>query len=318
MVNAIYFKDKDVTHLNIGYLYGMEHFIINGEKIMPQTKYTYNGSDIIVEGRITELKGAHKKTIVSHYMNRENGETMSVMLYNETIASFKNEDGSYKDLDSEYLCRKMEQIYVQVTRTYFEYEDIAFQYDDADLQPDQYVRCEGVVKKKDEYKIDTERFFLYKFDKWKFCCDLIVRLMEEYGIKRVKERTKDSPKECYVLHEESNAYQWVEFCGDQYFLRHEDVFPKYERNPLLVYGSYEQCLEMEKEIEARFRKKIETELDNVRTTNIKISDLQSFYDKLKELAKSADTDRKKTKSAISSDLHSLLYEFSRFAKIKLF
>jgi hypothetical protein len=321
MVNAIYFKDKDVTHLNIDTLYDIDHFLVNGETIMPQVKNRYKGGDIIVEGRITEFKVAHKKTIVSHYMNRENGETMPIMRYIDTIASFKNENGEYKDLDSEYLCRKMEQQYVAVSRTYFEYEDVAFQYIDAELQPDDYVRCEGIIKENPTKYINglpskRERFFLYKFSKWRFCCDLIVRLMEEYGIVRVKEDAKDKPREYYVLHESTSDYQWLEFCGDKYFIRNEDILSKRDNYPPCVYGTYGDCLKMEKDIEEMFRRKIETKLDNVRTISVKVSDMRKFYDDLKHLATSADIDKKKTKSAISGDLRMILYDVARIANIK--
>ena len=284
---AIYFKDKDVTHLQIvdSLRPSPDHLLVNGQLVSLSHNGSWKTDNIIVEGKINEIKCGIERTIISHYMHRETGETMSVDKYTETIKSYMDENGGYKDLDNEYLCRKMQQNYVPVHRTYYEYTDCICKYEEGELTPDKYCVCNGTVKHDSN---TNTNFFVYRFDKWTFCNDLVKRLMEEYGIPRVEYRTNDTPKEYYILEECRNKYSWLSFCGSEYFITQKDMFAELYNTQMFVYGTYQNCLEMENAIEARLRRAIEDHLDKMRTVSIKKSELQKLSDKIEELANSLE------------------------------
>lgn len=315
IISAIYFKDKECSHLKIVDSYGSpSHILINGKVIEPSHNGSWKPDDFIVEGDVKEIKAAIKKTVVSHYMNRETEETMSVQVYEDSIKSFKNGNGDYKDLESEYLCRKMKQTYIPVNKTYYEYEDVVFIHQEADLQPDKYCRCDGVVSKDDDAK--KRNFFVYKFDKWTFCNDLVKRLMEEYGIQRVQSKNEATSNEYYILHDKAREYKWLEFCDIEYFRNYKDMFQNDYDKPTYIYGTYDDCMACENDIEKNMRNRIETYLDKIRVTSVKKSDLKAIYDGLKDLEQSAINNKNKTKKEIAQDLRMFLYKFSELAKIK--
>ena len=321
VITVIKFRDKNCSHVKIVDSYnGPSHLLINGEIVRPSGNGSWNPDDFIVEGGIKEIKAAIKKETISHYMNRETEETMSYATYHESINSFKKENGEYKDLESEYLCRKMEQTYIPIKRTYYEYEDVAFTYKEAELQPDEYCICNGTVKqeeKVDEHKKYKYTYqFVFKFNKWKFCNDCVKRLMEEYGIQRVEKKNETTSKEFYILHDQTGEYKWLEFCGDEYFIKYSDQFgSKNSDNPDYIYGTYDECLEIEKTIEKKLRNKIEVKLDNVRVVTIKKSDIKEIFEKMKALEKSA---KNKTKKDIAQDIRMFLYEFVEKTKVNTY
>lgn len=321
IITVIFFRDKDCSHVKIVDSYnGPSHILINGEIVQPSGNGSWNPDDFIVDGGIKEIKAAIKRETISHYMNRETEETMSYATYHECIKSFKKENGEYKDLESEYLCRKMEQTYIPIKRTYYEYEDVAFTYKEADLQPDEYCICNGTVKK--EEKVDEHKkykytyLFVFKFNKWKFCNDCVKRLMEEYGIQRVEKEDEAASNEYYILHDKTGEYKWLEFCGDEYFLNYSDQFGKDRTDkPNYIYGTYDECLEVENAIEKKLRERIEYKLDKVRVITIKKSNIKEIYERMKALEKSACNNKKKTKKDIAQDIRMFLYKFAELTKV---
>lgn len=324
VITAIYFKDKDCSHVKITDSYnGPSHILINGQIIRPSYNGSWNPDDFIVEGGIKEIKAAIKRETISHYMNRETEETMSYATYHESIKSFKKENGEYKDLESEYLCRKMEQTYIPVKRTYYDYEDVAFTYREADLQPDEYCVCNGTVKR--EEKVDENKkykynyLFVFKFDKWKFCNDAVKRIMEEYGIQRVEKKDEATSREFYILHDGQQEYKWLEFCGNEYFRNYDDQFgTRHSDKPYYIYGTYDECLKWEEAIEKDLRKRIETHLDKIRVVSIKKSAIKEIYEKMKALDKSACSNKNKTKKDIAQDIRMFLYKFEELTGVKKF
>lgn len=306
IISTIYFKDKGCSHLKIVDSYGgPSHILINGKVIEPSHNGSWKPDDFIVEGEVKEIKAAIKKTVVSHYMNRETEEKMSVQVYKGSIKSFKNENGEYKDLESEYLCRKMEQTYIPVYKTYYEYEDVVFIHQEAELQPDKYCICDGVVSKDDDSK--KRNFFVYKFDKWSFCNDVVKRIMEEYGIQRVQSKNEAASNEYYILHDSQREYKWLEFCGREYFRNYEDQFGKCSTDKkFFIYGTYDECLDWEKNIEEDLRKRIDCYLDNVRVVSIKKSDIEKLKEKYKEVIKVAE-DKNVNRRDLNTKIHLFSY-----------
>lgn len=83
-ITAIYFKDENFTHVKIGYLYpNPDHLLINGT-VVEHNKA--KDKDYAVEGREVVVKAGHKKTIVSHYVNRETKDEISCQEYRSRLA----------------------------------------------------------------------------------------------------------------------------------------------------------------------------------------------------------------------------------------
>lgn len=289
-ITAIYFKDENFTHVKIGNLYpNPDHLLINGT-VVEHNKA--KDKDYAVEGRELVVKAGHKESFISHYLNRETGEKLSFQDYNLRLASFKDEEGNYKDLESEYMYRKMEQLYMPVRGEYFEYEDVPVAFEEAELNPDKYTCCSGRVFKRDDSE-EREGHFIYFFDKWAFANDLIKRLMEEYGIPRFNDKhDAKGVAEFYVLHDKTDEYCWLELCGDEYFLKYEDVFGRIKPyNKQIYYCTYEGVRKAEGELEKWFRERIEFQLDRKRTVTVKKSSIASMKEKLLDLAKRIDNNK---------------------------
>ena len=308
-IAAIYFKDKDCIHLKIKDKYNApDHLLINGKAVKISG---LEDTDFTIEGREVKVQGAHKNTKISHYIHRENEELMSVMDYDERMKSFRNTGGEYKDLESEYMSRKMQQTYVPVYLTYYEYEDMPVFFEEAYFQPDEYTQCGGWIKKNDDDKYP--KHFVYRFNRWKFCNDLLPRLMEEYGIPRI-ETTKDNTlKEYYILYNKEKAYKWLEFCGREYFIRYEDMFSRDSNKQDYVYGAYDEVKSFQESIENKLRQQIDAQLDRVRTVNIKKSELAELEERLNKLETSIDN-KKKARWSIANDIHNIRFEFRKYLK----
>lgn len=309
IITAIYFKDKNCIHLKVKNNYNApDHLLVNGKAV----KITgIDDTDITVEGHEVKVLGAHKNQKISHYIHRETEERMSVVDHDKMMKSFLKPDGSYKDLENEYMSRKMEQTYIQVPITYFQYEDLPVFFEDAYFQPDEYTECGGWVNSSDDKKYPNH--FVYRFNKWKFCNNLVPRLMEEYGIPRI-ETTKDNKlKEYYILYDKEKSYKWLEFSGSEYFMKYDDMFGADSRKPDYVYGAYEEVKSFEENIEKSLRSKIEHRLDQVRTVNIKISELAELEKKLNDLEVSIDN-KKKARWAIANEIHNIRYAFGKYLK----
>lgn len=289
-ITAIYFKDENFTHVKIGYLYpNPDHLLINGTIVNHNEA---KDKDYAVEGRELVVKAGHKKSFISHYLNRETGEKLSFQDYNLRLASFKNGDGDYKDLESEYMYKKMEQLYMPVRGEYFEYEDLPVAFEEAELNPDKYTCCSGRVFKRDDGE-GKEGHFIYFFDKWAFANDTIKRLLEEYGIPRFND-THDAKgvAEFYALHDKTGEYRWLELCGDEFFLKYEDVFGSIKPyNKQIYYWTYEGVRKAEGELEKWFRERIEFQLDRKRTVTVKKSSIASMKERLLDLAKRIDNNK---------------------------
>jgi arsenate reductase-like glutaredoxin family protein len=94
------------------------------------------------------------------------------------------------------------------------------------------------------------------------------------------------------------------------------MFQKDYDKPTYIYGTYDDCMTWENNIEKDMRNRIETYLDKIRVTPVKKSDLKSIYDGLKDLEQSAINNKNKTKKEIAKDLRMFLYKFAELAKIK--
>lgn len=288
-ISAIYFKDENFTHVKVGYLYpNPDHLLIN-DKVF---RHNEPHDDYLVEGRDVVVKAAHKKTIVSHYVNRENKDEISCQEYRSRLASFKDEDGNYKDLESEYMYKKTESLYVPVNCSFYEYEEIPIVFEEAELNPDKYTRCSGRVYKREDGE-EKEGHFIFSFNKWEFANDLIKRLLAEYGIPRFNSKhDAKGVAEYYVLHDKTNEYRWLELCGDEFFLKYEDVFGRtmpYSKQ--IYYCMHDAIHKTEDELEKWFRERIEFQLDRKRTVTVKKSSIASMKERLLDLAKRIDNNK---------------------------
>ena len=288
-ISAIYFKDENFTHVKVGYLYpNPDHLLIN-DKVF---RHNEPHDDYIVEGRDVVVKAAHKKTIVSHYVNRETKDEISCQEYRSRLASFKDGEGNYKDLESEYMYKKTESLYVPVNYSFYEYEEIPVVFEEAELNPDKYTRCSGRVYKREDGE-EKEGHFIFSFNKWEFANDLIKRLLAEYGIPRFNSKhDAKGVAEYYVLHDKTDEYCWLELCGDEYFLKYEDVFGRTKpHSKQTYYCMYDAIHKTEDELEKWFRERIEFQLDRKRTVTVKKSSIASMKERLLDLAKRIDNNK---------------------------
>ena len=116
-INAIYFKDQGCWHIKITEMSFSDTgqvFRINGQNVEFKAKlldssnsYMAEHDVILADDEQLKIETGHLTSYISHYINRETQEPMSVFTYEETLKGFKNADGEYKDLDNEYLFRKM-------------------------------------------------------------------------------------------------------------------------------------------------------------------------------------------------------------------
>lgn len=288
-ISAIYFEDENFTHVKVGYLYpNPDHLLINDKVFLHNEPH----DDYIVEGRDVVVKAAHKKTIVSHYVNRENKDEISCQEYRSRLASFKDEDGNYKDLESEYMYKKTESLYVPVNYSFYEYEEIPVVFEEAELNPDKYTRCSGRVYKREDGE-EKEGHFIFSFNKWEFANDTIKRLLAEYGIPRFNSKyDAKGVAEYYVLHDKTDEYCWLELCGDEYFLKYEDVFGRTKPcSKQIYYCMHDAIHKTEDELEKWFRERIEFQLDRKRTVTVKKSSIATLKEKLLDLAKRIDNNK---------------------------
>lgn len=313
-ITAIYFKDEGFTHVKVGYLFpNPDHLLIN-DKVF---RHNETHDDYIVEGREVVVKAAHKKTVISHYVNRENEDKISYQEYRTRLASFKDENGNYKDLESEYMYKKTESLYVPVNYSFYEYEDVPVVFEEAELNPDKYTRCSGRVFKREDGE-EKEGHFIFFFDKWAFANDLIKRLMEEYGIPRFKDKheAKDNGvTEFYVLHDKTDEYCWLELCGDEYFLKYEDVFGRMKPyTKQIYYCTYKGVQGTEYSLEKWFRERIEFQLDRKRTVTVKKSSIASMKEKLLDLSKRIDNN-KMNRRQIAWEIQSIARDTDQLPKL---
>ena len=312
-ITAIYFKDENFTHVKIGYIYpNPDHLLINGTIVNHNVA---KDKDYAVEGRELVVKAGHKKSFISYYLNRETGEKLSFQDYNARLASFKDEDGNYKDLESEYMYRKMEQLYMPVRGEYYEYEDVPVAFEEAELNPDKYTCCSGRVFKREDGE-EKEGHYIYFFDKWAFANDTIKRLLEEYGIPRFNDKHEaKGVAEFYVLHDKTDEYCWLELCGDECFLKYEDVFGRMKPyNKQIYYWTYEGVRKAERELEKWFRERIEFQLDRKRTVTVKKSSIASMKEKLLDLAKRIDNN-KMNRRQIAWEIQSIARDTDQLSKL---
>jgi len=284
VIAAIYFKDKDCAHVKVCQgMSNFDHIVINGDAVLkPQCSWA-DETDYIVSGREVSIKGAVRKQTISHYLNRESNEEMSFFNYHEAVKSFYNEEGEYKDLESEYMCRKFKSAYVPVYKAYYEYEDIPVAVQEGVLEIDRYCSCSGYLKsgpRRDKEDV----LFLYKFNKFDFCCESVKRIMEDFGVQRLEEGERTGLKEWYRLNRK-DGYKWLELCDDQYFIKNSDMFGGCDCNGY-IYGSYDDVLKVEQEIFENLRKKIWKKLDGLRKMSVK----RSVIDKLRSRVDSIFSD----------------------------
>lgn len=284
-INAIYFTDKDVTHVklndtkssnNYGYFH---HLLING---LPVYSDTYGCDDYILKGRLESVKAVHYKEVLSHYEHKQTGEQKSEFEYREYIKSLKDENGDYKDLESEYLCRKFESVYIPVYNKIFHEEDCAiFWQEEHPYKVDEYCECAGVLGNGNSDKL-WPTFFLYKFDKWKFANDIVRKIMAKNNIPELAERPRN--REYFVLNNKGD-YKWLEFCNNEYFITKKDMsFDDKE----YVYGSFDEVVKAERRIADSIESKVLTTLDGMRTAVVrrsKIAELSTELDKLRDAFK---------------------------------
>lgn len=283
-VNAIYFKDKKCWHIKFSELdcyYKDKLFRINGQnvelkpKVIPSEGY-YAEYDIM-----TDTKGPIKVEIgtltdyISHYMNRENQETMSVFAYEEALRGFKDINGEYKDLDNEYLYRKMKATYIPVRNSHYTYREVSITMEVAEYKVDEYTVCAGMLNKQGN-------FFLYEFNLRQFAEDTVRKIAKELDIKEVaSDQRTCQTKDQFKIYPRTESYKFLEMFGLEYFLKLEDLF-FYDRNRFLgyVYGTLDEVRNTKKIIEDKIRTKIEYEVDSRRTVKVKRSQIEAIKDGL--------------------------------------
>ena len=312
VITAIYFKDKDFCHLKIKDAYfSPDHLKVNGTVVSP-TRDANGVLNYVVDGKDIKVEGAVRKSVVSHYMNRETEDIISVTEYKDRLASFKNQDGSYKDLESEYMYRKTEQTYVAVMRTYYDYEELPVVFEEAFLKPDAYCECSGMVKKSNDENYPNH--FVFAFNKWKFANDTVIKIMAEFGVPRVLHASDAKSVEHYVLHDNEREYRWLEICGSEYFITHDDMFGKNTKKEY-IYGAYKEVVAWEANIEKCLRDRIALAIDRQRTVKVKKSSIQSVREKLDKLSKTL-FDKKVTKSDIAVAVNSIINDFYEMANVR--
>ena len=66
IITAIYFRDKDCSHVKIVDSYnGPSHILINGEIVQPSGNGSWNPDDFIVDGGIKEIKAEIKRETIA-------------------------------------------------------------------------------------------------------------------------------------------------------------------------------------------------------------------------------------------------------------
>lgn len=283
-VNAIYFTDKDVTHVKLrdsmsGNQGRVHHFLINGQPLYSET---YETDDYIIRGRLESIKAVDYEKVLSHYEHRETSEKKSVFEHDEYLKGLKDANGDYKDLESEYLYRKYEASYIPVYRKVFHEEDCEiFWQEEHPYQVDEYCVCSGLLEKSDVSNNWSPKFFLYKFDKWWYANDVVQKIMREYGI---SPSDKLKRGEYYRLFPKGD-YKWLEFCGDEYFIKSEDMSFKKDE---YIYGSFEDVIAAENAIKNMIESRVRRKLDDMRTTIVrksKIEELATALDDLRDMLK---------------------------------
>lgn len=283
-VNAIYFKDKKCWHIKItemSFSDTSQLLRINGQnvelkpKVNPSKGY-YTEYDIM-----TDIEGPIKVEVgtltdyISHYMNRENQETMSVFAYEEAMRGFKNANGEYKDLDNEYLYRKMKATYIPVKNSHYTYREVSITMEIAEYKVDEYTICAGMLDKQGN-------FFLYEFNLRQFAEDTVRKIAKEFGIEEVAETKRTCcTSEQFKIYPPSDGYKFLEMFGQEYFIKLDELF-WCEKNIVtgFIYGTLEEVRKKKKVIEDKLRHKIESEVDARRTTKVRLSQLNDWKDKL--------------------------------------
>lgn len=310
-IYAIHFKDEGCYHLKIKDSYNCpDHLLVNGKVVIPNGDIILD-TDIIVEGGKLDVKAAIQKTAISHYINRESKEELSVEGYNKILTSCKV-NGSFKDLESEYLYKKTQQVYIPVHFTYYDYETAVVYIEEAELHHDKYCVCSGRVSKTTGKRRDEEHF-LFKFNKWEFANDTVRRIMAEFGVIEVNNKSEGEGKEYFILHK--NNYTWLQLCRDEFFITRESFFGRIDDKDRYIYGSYDDVLKIEKDIEVRLHRYISSRLDKVRAVEVKKSSIANLKEKLNTLSKNIEN-RKMNRIQINRHIQSITREIEQLTNEK--
>lgn len=280
-INAIYFKDQGCWHIKITEMSFSDTgqlFRINGQNVEFKAKlldssnsYMAEHDVILTDNEQLKIETGHLTSYISHYINRETQEPMSVFTYEETLKGFKNANGEYKDLDNEYLFRKMKATYIPVNNTHYTYQECSVTKEIAEYRVDAYTVCAGMLNKRGD-------FFLYEFNLRQFAEDTVRKIAREFDIEEVApdQRTCQT-KDQFKIYPRTETYRFLEMFGQEYFLKMEDLF-FYDRNRFLgyVYGSLVEVKNGKQRIENKIRTKIEQEVDSRRTVAVRKSKLQAI------------------------------------------
>lgn len=287
-VNAIYFKDKKCWHIKItemSFSDTSQLLRINGQNVELKAKpldssnnYMAEHDVILADNEQLKVETGHLTSYISHYINRETQEPMSVFTYEETLKGFKNADGDYKDLDNEYLYRKMKATYIPVKNTHYTYQEHSVTKEIAEYRVDAYTVCAGMLNKHGD-------FFLYEFNLRQFAEDTVRKIAKELDMEEVaSDQRTCQTKDQFKIYPRTESYKFLELFGQEYFIKMEDLF-FYDRNRFLgyVYGTLDEVRNTKKRIEDKIRTKIKNEVDSRRTVKVRRSQLKTIKDSLNSL-----------------------------------
>lgn len=301
-ISGVHFKDKHCWHLKITDYYssqGGSLLKINNDTIQlkeqsPSHYSTNLEYDYIVPSDDLTVFRLEKCRVISSYINAESGEVLPLSRYEELLQSFKKEDG-FKDLESEYAYKKMKQVYKPVYKEYYEEKQVPVIKEEYAYSVDKYTYCSG--------QTDSNGFFLFKFNIWEYANDTVISIMNELNVERTDNRKTKANQ--YILHR-LGEYQWLEFCGDEYFITNKDMFGFGDKQGF-IYGTCENVEKEKASIKENLKAKIEKKLDYYNSVSVRKSLIDKISNKVDNLM-TMITNHKGNRSTIYNEL-SLVKQF---------
>lgn len=301
-ISGIHFKDKHCWHLKITDYYSSQDdslLKINNDTIQlkeqsPSHYSTNLEYDYIVPSDDLAVFKLEKCRVISSYINAESGEVLPLSRYEELLQSFKADNG-FKDLESEYAYKKMKQVYKPVYKEYYEEKQVPVIKEEYAYFVDKYTYCSG--------QTNDNGFFLFKFNIWEYANDTVISIMNELNVERTDNRKTKANQ--YILHR-LGEYQWLEFCGDEYFITNKDMFGFGDKQGF-IYGTCENVEKEKESIKKNLKAKIEKKLDYYNSVSVRKSLIDKVYTKVDNLMTMINS-HKGNRSTIYNEL-SLVKQF---------
>lgn len=127
--------------------------------------------------------------------------------------------------------------------------------------------------------------------------------MNELNVERTDNRKTKANQ--YILHG-LREYQWLEFCGDEYFITNKDMFG-FEDKQGFIYGTCENVEKEKESIKENLKAKIEKKLDYYNSISVRKSLIDKISNKVDNLM-TMITNHKGNRSTIYNEL-SLVKQF---------